>query len=295
MKINVSRDFVTELLKDMIYPELCPICGDAIPMADRAAYHKAWERMQQLRKRCNSSELRQKEIHRIGALTAEEGSFRQELPMLYDGLICQGCQKELKLVGEDCCEKCGKRISDGSGLCSDCKQHDRSFVQCRSLMDYDERMRDIMADIKYNSKREYLSLLALLTADRLGKWIIEKQIDYIIPVPVHESRLRKRGYNQSEILCEDIGLYLGIPVRKDIIVRNKKTAAQKELNAGERLLNLQQAFVVQKRLPYGCTALIVDDIYTTGSTMECCSLSLMRTGAGRVYGISICSGEDKKA
>lgn len=295
MKINVSRDFVTELLKDMIYPELCPICGDAIPTADRAAYHKAWEHIRYLRKRHNSSGLSKKEIHRTGSLTAEEGSFRQELPMLYDGLICQGCQKELKLIGEECCEKCGKRIADGSGLCSDCKQHDRSFVQCRSLMDYDERMRDIMADIKYNSKREYLSLLALLTADRLGKWIIEKQIDYIIPVPVHESRLRKRGYNQSEILCEDIGLYLGIPVRKDIIARNKKTAAQKELNAGERLLNLQQAFAVHKKLPCGCNVLVVDDIYTTGSTMECCSACLMRAGAGRVYGISVCSGEDKKA
>lgn len=295
MKINVSRDFVTELLKDMIYPELCPICGDAIPIADRAVYHKARKRIRHLRERRGGSGIGQKDACHIRCLTDHKVHFRQELPVLYNGLICPGCQKELKLIGEERCEKCGKRIADGSGLCSDCRQHDRSFVQCRSLMDYDERMRDIMADIKYNSKREYLSLLALLTADRLGEWITEKQIDYIIPVPVHESRLRKRGYNQSEILCEDIGMYLDIPVRKEIIVRNKNTAAQKELNAGERMLNLQHAFGVQKKLPYGCTVLVVDDIYTTGSTMECCSSCLIRAGAVSVYGISICSGEDNKA
>lgn len=295
MKINVSRDFVTELLKDMIYPELCPICGDAIPIADRAVYHRTRKRIRHLRERRGGSGIGQKDACHIRYLTDRKVHFRQELPVLYNGLICPGCQKELKLIGEEHCEKCGKRIADGSGLCSDCRQHDRSFVQCRSLMDYDERMRDIMADIKYNSKREYLSLLALLTADRLGEWIIQKQIDYIIPVPVHESRLRKRGYNQSEILCEDIGMYLDIPVRKEIIVRNKNTAAQKELNAGERMLNLQHAFGVQKKLPYGCTVLVVDDIYTTGSTMECCSSCLIRAGAVSVYGISICSGEDNKA
>ncbi len=260
MSISGSLGFVTELLKDIIYPEICPICGDIIPAAKRAAYHKD----------------------------------KYDLSACYSGLVCDSCLARLNFVTKPYCSKCGKPLSEASSeLCSDCLTHARGFVQCRALLRYDECMRDIMADIKYNGKREYLKLFGLLAADRLKVWLTETNINCLIPVPIHESRLIKRGYNQSELLCMHISELTCIPVRRDIIIREKKTAAQKELTADERLLNLQNAFKPVKKLPQGTTALIVDDIYTTGSTMEACTECLKAAGARAVYGLTICIGEDK--
>ncbi len=316
MSINVSRDFVTELLKDLVYPEVCPFCSDIIPTTRRIAYHRA----------------------------LEEAS-KPVSAMYYRGLVCDSCLSQLDFVKPPYCRKCGKPLSsdadnlDASNrmitandtsnrmitanesetepesrirtkgqnrkfslgasiinsdmLCSDCRTHERSFTQCRAVLGYDERMRDIMADIKYNGRREYLKLFGLLAADRLGAWIKSLNITCLIPVPVHASRLLKRGYNQSELLCQYISNLTHIPVRNDIIIRNKKTTAQKELNVDERLLNLQSAFKTARHLPPGSIALIVDDIYTTGSTMESCTERIMEAGAVKVYGLTICIGEDK--
>ncbi len=276
MKRNVSRGFVTELLKDVIFPEVCPVCGDIIPIGRRIALHRF--------------RLSESAPHIVAGATHDYSIY-------YRGLVCEPCLKAFDFVESPYCVKCGKRISAAAEdeLCTDCRSNMRSFIQNRALLSYDERMRDIMADIKYNGRREYIELLGVLAADRLGAWMREKQISCLIPVPIHLSRLRKRGYNQSELLCDSISRLTHIPVKKNILIRSKKTAAQKELNVSERLLNLQSAFEAVRRLPQESVPLIVDDIYTTGSTMEACTECLVKAGARKVYGLTICIGEDKEA
>ena len=302
MRINVSRGFATELLKDIIFPEVCPVCGDVIPIGRRAALHRnelsdTLDGNGQRAEASRGLKLHENEAHKDKVCdTARMKSVTPDFDIYYRGLICDSCLKAFDFIEAPYCIKCGKRISASAAeeLCSDCRSNMRSFIQNRALLSYDERMRDICADIKYNGRKEYIELLGVLAADRLGAWMRETKINCLIPVPIHLSRLKKRGYNQSELLCDVISRLTHIPTRKNILIRSKKTAAQKELNVSERLLNLQNAFEAVRRLPQGSIALIVDDIYTTGSTMEACTECLLKAGAGKVYGLTICIGEDKE-
>ena len=124
-----------------------------------------------------------------------------------------------------------------------------------------------MAQFKYNNKREYLDFYGTALAARYGRTIRRMQADALVPVPVHATRKKTRGFNQAEILARVIGKKLGIPVMPEMLVRNKKTLPQKDLSAAERLKNLSGAFAAGE-IPEGIRSVIlVDDIYTTGSTL----------------------------
>ena len=99
-----------------------------------------------------------------------------------------------------------------------------------------------MAQIKDNNKREYLDFYGTALAARYGRTIRRMQADALVPVPVHATRKKTRGFNQAEILARVIGKKLGIPVIPEMLVRNKKTLPQKDLSAAERLKNLSGAF-----------------------------------------------------
>ena len=117
---------------------------------------------------------------------------------------------------------------------------------------------------------------------------VTMQADALVPVPVHATRKKTRGFNQAEILARVIGKKLGIPVIPEMLVRNKKTLPQKDLSAAERLKNLSGAFAAGE-IPEGIRSVIlVDDIYTTGSTIEACARALRASGISRIYFIVIC-------
>ena len=113
-------------------------------------------------------------------------------------------------------------------------------------------------------------------------------MDAIIPVPVHPSRRRKRGFNQAEVLAKIVGERLGIPVKAELLRRTKKTLPQKELSVGERLKNLSGAFRADEIPENIRRVLLVDDIYTTGSTIEACTRVLKAAGVETIYFVVIC-------
>lgn len=204
-------------------------------------------------------------------------------------LICPPCFRELSFVKSPVCKKCGKEILDETmEYCEDCMSHRHGFEYGIALLNYDEVARKSMVQIKYKNKREYLEFYGAAMATRYETAISRMHVDVIVPIPVHRSRLIKRGFNQAEVLAEILGERLGIPVEPDVLVRTKKTLPQKELSARERLENLSGAFRVRK-VPDGIkSVLLVDDIYTTGSTMEACSRALRAAGVERVYFAVIC-------
>ena len=102
-----------------------------------------------------------------------------------------------------------------------------------------------MAKIKYGNKREYLDFYGAAMAARFGKAVCRMRADVLVPVPIHPSRRRARGFNQAEVLADEIGRRLGVPVYPNLLVRTKKTAPQKELSAAERLKNLSGAFCLR--------------------------------------------------
>lgn len=206
-------------------------------------------------------------------------------------LICPACLKKLSFTKEPVCKKCGKEvISTDAEYCFDCVRHKRTFEYGRALVNYEENARRSMAKIKYKNKREYLDFYGEAICARYQKLIRRMEADVLVPVPVHPSRRRERGFNQAEILACRIGERLGIPVCPSMLVRNKKTMPQKGLDPAGRLKNLEEAFLAGV-IPQGVGGVIlVDDIYTTGSTIEACSRALKRAGVKKVYFLAICIG-----
>ena len=205
-------------------------------------------------------------------------------------LICRKCIKNLPFVKSPYCIRCGKEIiSEDDAYCDDCKS-EREFTAGRALCNYTDDLAHIILKIKYGNKREYIEGFAKLLALRYKKFLDVANIDCIMPVPLHKSRQRQRGFNQSEILAGCLSKYLGIPVYTKCLYRIKKTKDQKGLSRAERLHNLDNAFVVKEFPNKVKNVLIVDDVYTTGTTIEKCAKILKDAGANEIYFLTICTG-----
>lgn len=152
-----------------------------------------------------------------------------------------------------------------------------------------------MIRFKYKSCKEYVDYYVEEVVKHLGKEIMTIRPDVLIPVPVHNSRKRQRGYNQAELLATAIGRRLQIEVRRDILIRILNTKPQKELDNKDRIKNLEKAFAVSEKyvgqLSKFHKLMLIDDIYTTGSTIEACTKVLQKAGAVEIYFITLCIGQ----
>ena len=205
-------------------------------------------------------------------------------------LICPGCIRKLSWVRGPVCKCCGKEIiSETAEYCSDCAIHPRSFSNGMALLNYNEISAPSLAKIKYHNHREYLDFYAEAIIRRYGNFFARHKEAVLVAVPVHPVRLRSRGFNQAGELAVRLGRLSGLSVNETILIRTRKTAPQKELGPEERLRNLRKAFAVRKStLP--ATVILIDDIYTTGSTIEACTRVLKEAGVREVYFVSICIG-----
>lgn len=155
-----------------------------------------------------------------------------------------------------------------------------------------------MAAVKYKNKREYLDFYAEAAAEKLRQYENreEWQFDGLVPVPVHPARKRKRGFNQAEVLAKRMGERLEMPMCPEFLYRIRNTEPLKELDPDERLRNLQQAFQADAeaiRASGVQNVLLVDDIYTTGSTAEACTRALLSVGIEKVCFFAVCIGQGR--
>lgn len=218
----------------------------------------------------------------------------EDIVMPKGELICPSCLGRFSFVKSPVCLKCGKEVfSPSMEYCFDCSRHPHSFEYGFAMINYNEISSHAMAAVKYRNRREYLDFFAAEAAERFGDRLRGIGADCLIPVPVHPSRLRKRGFNQAEVLAEKLSNRLEIPVCNNLLCRNKKTEAQKELNPQERLKNLEQAFAAKQDIGLDVPerVILIDDIYTTGSTLEACSRALKQAGVKKVYFFSVCIGQ----
>ncbi|MCD8082778.1 MAG: ComF family protein [Clostridiales bacterium] len=213
-------------------------------------------------------------------------------------LICPDCVKKLSPVREPTCRRCGKEVyGDSEEYCVDCLRHKRSFESGAALLNYNEAAKKSLAAVKYKNRREYLDFYAAAMDMRFRKQAMSWRAQALIPVPVHPSRRRQRGYNQAEELAGRLSKRWGIPMDGQFLVRSRRTAPQRSLNPSERLLNLQSAFAlhpsVAEREPPE-RVILIDDIYTTGSTVEACARVMKRAGVKEVHFLAVCIGEGRQ-
>ena len=208
-----------------------------------------------------------------------------------EGLICRQCQTKPQYIKEPRCRRCGKQLTGDTGIyCKDCTQRRHVFDYGYALYDY-QSMRKSIYRFKYNRRCEYAVFYAKEICRNLWDEICIMHADAIIPVPVHKSRLRSRGYNQASLVATELSRLTGIPVYKDLVQRVKKTIPQKELNIQERQNNLKKAFNIGTDVVKLNKTILVDDIYTTGSTLDAVALELKKHGVESVYFITLWIGE----
>jgi competence protein ComFC len=202
--------------------------------------------------------------------------------------LCESCISQIESVPEPYCSICGHTLSGRT--CFKCMGRAKAFTSARAVGVYSGTLRQAIHQFKYNGARMLADPLAgllykYLTTSCDYPW---KRADCIIPVPIHPSRYRARGYNQSELLALKLSSLTGLPVLGNALVRTRCTRPQVELSAEARRINTKDAFTVANpHLVERKTAIIVDDVSTTSSTIYECSKALIKHGATRVYALCL--------
>lgn len=212
-----------------------------------------------------------------------------EIVVPWGAKVCEGCGAQFRRICSPYCMKCGKKLGSEEEFCKDCAEKEHTYIRGRALYEYDSVVRSIYR-FKYDGRREYAIFFGEDMAVFLGEFIANIKPDALIPVPLHRKRLAQRGYNQAALLAREIGARMGIPVREKYLLRTRNTAPMKKLNPKERQNNLKKAFIIPKNDVKLKTVIVVDDIYTTGSTIDEIARTLLAAGTKRVYFVALSCG-----
>ena len=228
---------------------------------------------------------------------------KAELSDINEYSLCSACIDGLEFVSAierpSCC-KCGKSLGFYYGLdiCVNCSNSLHYFDKGFVVLNYNDISRQLLFSYKYNNKRFIGIHLGEMLYDKLSVEGILETIDYVCAVPVHKKRLKERGFNQAALLAETLvklacsNYQLGYC---DLLVRDVHTESQNKIGREKRKDNVQNAFSLKngyKTSIYGKNILIVDDIYTTGATMNACAKVLKLNGAKQVFMAAIAAGEN---
>lgn len=206
-------------------------------------------------------------------------------------LICKECKPKLKYILEPRCKKCEKQlITQEQEYCYDCKNKKHFYKEGIAGFSHVGVIKKSIYDIKYSNKREYVNFYVKEMSKLYKRYILDWNCDGIIPVPLHFRKKIKRGYNQAEIIAKAFSRELGIKMYGNLLKRQKYTKPQKELNDIQRKKNLEKAFKITKNIVELKKAILVDDIYTTGNTIDACAKELLNSGVDEVYYLSISIG-----
>ena len=203
--------------------------------------------------------------------------------------ICKKCEDIPRIVPMPRCVKCSKHVARSGILCPDCEREKKSFVKGIALYEYDSVKESIHA-LKDSAKFDNATFFADMIYKHLGDILKSFNAEAIVPIPLHKDKFKKRGFNQSLLIANELSKQLNIPVRDDILIRVEKTKDQKTMTHSERQNNLVGAFHMPQNDVKLDTVLVLDDVYTTGATMEEATRTLMRGGVNKVYFIAAAIG-----
>lgn len=199
--------------------------------------------------------------------------------------LCQSCLSQIPPLADPVCQKCG--LTTKQPPCKDCSNNPLKWVDgVRSAVPYEHpAVRTAIHQFKYNNHRILAPILAdcMVTAYRR----YQLDTDIIVPVPLHPARLKERGYNQSELLAEHLSYRLKLPVDTQTLYRSRATEAQAHKNLTERRQNVTAAFDCHSIHLQGHNVLLVDDVCTTGSTLDACAAALKTIDVQAVWGMTL--------
>ncbi len=199
---------------------------------------------------------------------------------------CASCQEQTKLISSSICQVCGEpQTGSFRHVCQRCRTGEIFYTSLRSWAYFEGPIQKAIHKLKYKrdlglGEKLAQPLVNLLLANN---W----DIDLVTAVPLNAARQKDRGYNQSLCLARPLAWETGLPIVASIIKRIKRTRSQVGLSLEERKINVAGAFWAEQKLVNGKSILIIDDVVTTGATINSCAEALMRAKASRVYGLTL--------
>ncbi len=187
---------------------------------------------------------------------------------------------------------CGKALMDETAeYCSDCERTSHLFIRGFSVWENDPAILSAIYRLKYHNKRSYADYFAGKMAEHFRRRILRWKIGLIVSVPIGTAKRKERGYNHTDLIAKSLGKRLSIPADTRHLKRVRDTAAQKDMDVTERRRNLMTAFTWKGKEQISGSVLVVDDIYTTGSTLDGVAKALKEAGADSVYFLTISIGQ----
>lgn len=199
--------------------------------------------------------------------------------------LCVGCSQRLPRLLKPFCQKCGKPESSG-GLCPACWGQETAIDGIRSVFRFEGIIRQAIHELKYRNLKAISGRLATLMARYLRDNPVHGEV--LVPVPLHLRRLRERGYNQSSLLARELGKLIVLPVVDDGLHRLKDSLPQaRTTTVEERRRNVTNAFACRDDVLSGRSVILIDDVCTSGATLEACAKAVKSAGAVSVWGLTL--------
>ncbi len=205
--------------------------------------------------------------------------------------FCPKCFDEIPLLRGPLCLRCGSPLPHElhpESYCGQCLVTPPPYSSAQSLGRYEGSLHHAINRLKYNNKRSLAGPLGHLLFIATGDRIKSLEIDIILPIPLHSKRLKERGYNQSVLIAEALARYIDVPVELGCLERVRWTTPQVELKGSQREKNVRRAFRVRRpeRIK-GKRMLLLDDVLTTGATVNEATRTLIKSGATEVHVVTL--------
>jgi ComF family protein len=204
---------------------------------------------------------------------------------------CPSCLSQIRFFSSPFCPRCGIGFSSSADLdhlCSRCLAGEWTFARARSVGPYEGRIMEAISRFKFGGVARLAGPLGALLAEYADPEFPFSKIDLVIPVPLHPRRLRERGFNQSLLLARQVGKRRSIPLNFTALHRVRQTQPQTQLSGPERRKNVHGAFRVKTpEAVAGRKILLIDDVFTTGATIQECTESLLDAGAQEVHVLTL--------
>ncbi len=215
---------------------------------------------------------------------------------LCDDPLCATCMEDVEFITDPVCPYCGQAVQPGwppGRLCAECRDG-RAVSGARAAGFYAGTLRDAVRRFKFDGRTRLAEPLAEMLVVVVRREVDESGLPLgdcaaLVPVPLHPARLQWRGFDQARMLCERMAEAVAMPVWTDVLARIRNTTPQTELRGSSRRENVLGAFEARRGFKLrGRSILLVDDVFTTGATIEECARELRRAGAAAVYALTVC-------
>ena len=208
--------------------------------------------------------------------------------------LCQDCQDKIELITPPLCLRCGLPLAEPAGpsrsraICVRCQGRTTELDGLLAYAFHTDPLRQIIHEFKYRDLRCLARPLGQMMAQGWSALApSEWEVDVIVPVPLHPTRQRQRGYNQAALLARELGFHMQRPVVENVLVRSRPTVPQVELSFQERMANIQGAFQCTDSALAGKRVLLVDDVCTTGATLEAAGAALRRGKVSSIWAYTL--------